>query len=93
MMLYCINIAHTESQGREVVDFEGRAREGVLLFRLRGAAEAHHHITLVNALPSGSECGSVYAIKITFNCAFAIVGCQLHLHSVPADRPGATSTS
>jgi hypothetical protein len=81
MMLYCINIAraaHTESEGR--LDFEAQraAGEGVpSLFQTARRCEAQsEHITLVNALPSGSECGSVYAIKITFNCAFGIVeGC------------------
>ena len=42
MMLYCINIAraaHTESEGRERLDFEAQGRGGCRrFFRLRGAA-------------------------------------------------------
>lgn len=90
MMLYCINIAraaHTESQGR--LDFEGwhsaLQGRGCRRFSDCAALRGAEHITLVNALPSGSECGSVYAIKITFNCAFGIVeGCS----APPAQRRG-----
>lgn len=86
--LWCFTVSisraarHTESQGR-LVGFRGLAQQrrcwggGAVVFQTARRCEAQsEHITLVNALPSGSECGSVYAIKITFNCAFGIVdGC------------------